>query len=148
MYDNFGWLTNIGTMRSELEKLLDHWSSAKPPKVIFSRGAWEPAVDICETENELTVVAELAGTNEDIEIVIDSNTLVIRGTREEVCCGYRRLYHQLEIATGPFERGLQLPIPVDPDGAQISYEDGLLRITLPKRQEIQYHKVSIKARSR
>lgn len=147
MYDSF-WLTNISTMRSELERLLGHWSSAKPPKVIFSPGVWEPAVDICETEDELTVIAELAGVSQEIEIVIEGNTLVISGIREEACPGYRRLYHQLEIATGPFERGLQLPCPVDPDKASVSYEDGLLNITLPKRRGTQPHKVKIKTRSR
>jgi HSP20 family protein len=145
MHEYFHWLTNIDTVHRELGRLLDHFGSSKPPRVVFAPGAWEPAIDIYDREEEIVVVAELAGVSPEIEVVVESNTLVIRGERRETSSGFR--YYQMEIAKGPFERGILLPTAVDAERVQVSYENGLLYIVLPKIQERRTHKVKIITRS-
>jgi len=97
---------------------------------------FSPAVDVyyCGDPPKAVVVADLAGIDPK-EV-----TLEIRG-RELVLAGNRsapqedgRLYQQLEIPFGPFQRVVALGAEVDADEAKAMYEDGLLRVTLPLKQ--------------
>jgi HSP20 family protein len=131
-------------MQREVEQLLEHFASRKPPSVRFSPWAWEPAVDLYETPEEVVVLAELAGVREEeIEVIVDGNTLVIRGQRRESQVS-KRTYYQMEISKGPFERGILLPVAVDANEARASYEDGILQIVLPKHLRERTQKVKIR----
>ncbi len=138
------WLCNIHGMQWEIERLLDYFGKSKPPIVHFAPRVWEPAIDIYETEEDVVVLVELAGVKQDeIEIVVDGNTLVIRGERKEAQLRSKRIYYQMEIHKGPFERSILLPATVDPDKTKASYEDGLLEIVLPKVWQEQTIRVKI-----
>ena len=139
------WLDNIDNMQREMEQLLDQISQRKPPMVRFSPRAWEPAIDMYETQNEVVVVAELAGLSlEDIRVGFDGKSLMIRGDRKESHEGARRTYYQMEISRGAFQRAVPLPAAVDPDGAEACYHDGILEIVLPKRPTDRTQTVSIR----
>ncbi len=139
------WLTNIDSMQREMERLLDYFGSSKPPMVHFAPGVWEPAIDVYETEEDIVVLAELAGVlQEEIEVVVEGNTLVIRGERRDTLTTGKRTYYQIEIHKGPFERGIVLPAQVNPGQTRASYQDGLLEIVLPKAQKEQTLRVKIK----
>ena len=139
------WLTNIDSMQREMEQLLDHFARCKPPSVRFSPWAWEPAVDLYETPEEVVVLVELAGVSEEeIAIIVDGKTLVIRGERREPAAGSKRSYHQMEISRGPFERCIALPVAVDANETRASFQDGILEIVLPKRLGDRTHKVKIR----
>ncbi len=140
------WLIQIDVMQREMERLLDHLTSSKPPMVRFSPRVWEPAIDVYETDEQLVVVVELAGVSEkDIEIVVNRSTFVIRGERKAASASGHRTYHQMEIASGPFERGIALPVAVVPGQTRASYRDGLVAVILPKVKEKQTRRVRIKA---
>jgi len=127
------WLNNMNSMQREMDRLLSYLSSSKPPTVRFGPRAWEPAIDVYETEKEVVVVVELAGVKqEQISVVAERNILVIRGERKDTSTESHKSYHQIEIHRGPFQRGIQLPTAVDPAKTKASYEDGLLKIMLPK----------------
>jgi len=139
------WLFDIDSMQREMEQLLDHFASRKPPSVRFSPWAWEPAVDLYETPDEVVVMVELAGVGEeDFEIIVDGNTLAVRGERREPSATGKRTYYQMEISKGPFERSILLPVAVDVDATRASYQDGILEIVLPKRQGGRTHRVKIR----
>ncbi|MBM4463237.1 MAG: Hsp20/alpha crystallin family protein [Chloroflexi bacterium] len=138
------WLNITQGMQKEMERLLDYLGSSKPPTVYFGQ-MWEPAVDIYETATEVVVVAELAGVNQnDIEIVVDNNSLIIRGQRKELATRGRRNYYQMEIHAGPFERRVLLPARIDPDRTKASHENGMLEIVLAKARPEQVIHVSVK----
>lgn len=138
------WLDVTQGMQKEMGRLLDYLGSSKPPSVHFSQ-MWEPAVDIYETATEVIVVAELAGVNQsDIEIMIDNNSLVIRGRRKEVALHGRRNYYQMEIHAGSFERRIRLPARIDPDKTKASHENGMLEIVLVKARPEQIIHVSVR----
>ena len=140
----YDWLSNVQGMQREMERLLDYFGSSKPPLVHFAR-MWEPAIDVHETEKEVIVLVELAGVKQDeFEVVIDGNTLVIRGERKETPLRSRGTCYQMEIHRGPFERSILLPTTVDPDKTEASFEDGLLKIILPKTRLEQPLRVEIK----
>ena len=140
----YDWLSNVQGMQREMERLLDYFGSSKPPLVHFAR-MWEPAIDVYETEKEVIVLVELAGVKQDeFEVVIDGNTLVIRGERKETPLRSRGTCYQMEIHRGSFERSILLPTTVDPDKTEASFEDGLLKISLPKTRLEQPLRVEIK----
>lgn len=93
----------------------------------------EPSVDVYETDDEVVVAVELAGISDaEVELEVDGKTLVLRGERRPPSGRPRRLYSQMEICHGPFQRELLLPADVDPDAARVSYNAGMLEIVLPK----------------
>lgn len=126
------WFDSFQSLQQEMEQLLDQFAQRKPPRVRFSPSAWEPAVDLYETADEVVVLAELPGVAEqDIRISVVAKTLILRGVRKKHAPG-ERTYHQMEIWTGPFERGVRLPAQVDAERATASCGEGMLRIVLPK----------------
>jgi len=108
------------------------------------KSTWSPAVDIYETENELVLTAELPGVEEkDVEIKIEDNTLALKGERKFEKETKEENYHRIERAYGSFFRSFSLPNYIDQDKIAAEYENGLLRIHMPKRAEVKPRKVKI-----
>lgn len=128
------WLTHVGAMQLEMGQLLDHFAGRKPPMVRFSPMVWEPAIDLYETDSSFVVTVELAGVKEsDLRIVVASDTFTIQGERKrDLEPGRKCVYHQMEIASGPFRRTIKLPGTVDTTKAKASFENGLIVVVLPK----------------
>jgi len=96
----------------------------------------EPAADVYETAESVVVLVEIAGVKaEEIDIAVEGKTLTVRGEREDRQRHLTRLYHQMEICCGLFERSVALPSEVDPQQASATYSDGILAIVLPKVQQ-------------
>jgi HSP20 family molecular chaperone IbpA len=94
--------------------------------------AWEPPIDMLETEREVLVLIALPGVNPDcVEAVLDANDLVVAGTRVLPPELRTAIIHRLELPQGRFERRLRLP-----EGrystVRRSAVDGCLLITLQK----------------
>lgn len=142
------WINEVNMMHREMSRLLDHLAGTKPPMVRFSPTAWEPAIDLYETDDELVVMVELAGVKEgDFQIIIERNIFTIRGERERILpVSKTAVYHQMEISSGPFERSIALPEAVDVEKARASYENGLVEVILPKIKKEHTVKVGIKVR--
>lgn len=97
------------------------------------RRTWRPSVEVYETEDTLQVVAEIAGMQgDDIDIVLEGDVLTIQGTRLDPAPCDHRTYHIAHIEYGAFATELRIPFAVDTDSATASYENGFLRITLPR----------------
>ncbi|MCH7644703.1 MAG: Hsp20/alpha crystallin family protein [Myxococcales bacterium] len=97
--------------------------------------SWQPDVDIFETETALVVRVEIAGVrSQDLTVKVDGQTLRVAGIRPAPDGSQVRRLHQMEIASGPFERRLRIPIPFDRNGVSAHVADGFLTVTLPKRE--------------
>ena len=97
------------------------------------RRTWRPSVEVYETEETLEVVAEIAGMKgDDIDIVLEGDVLMIQGTRPDSAPCDHRTYHIAHIEYGAFSTELRIPFAVDTETATASYENGFLRITLPR----------------
>ena len=95
---------------------------------------WLPDVDVVETEEGVVVRVELAGVRgEDMRVTVDGRTLRISGVRSSLGRADVQRLHQMEIATGPFERRVQIPIAFDRDDVSANLADGFLTVVLPKR---------------
>lgn len=96
---------------------------------------WQPDVDIYETEKALVVRVEIAGVRgQDLNVRVDGQILRIAGVRRAPDGAQVRRLHQMEIASGPFERRLRIPIPFDRDAVSAQIADGFLTVTLPKSE--------------
>ncbi len=107
---------------------------------------WIPPVDIYETENEIVVKAELPNMDEkDIEVKIENNVLTIKGEKKLEREEKKENYHLIESSYGSFYRSFSLPGNVDADKASAKYEKGVLKITLPKKEEAKPKQIEVKA---
>lgn len=100
---------------------------------------WVPAVDIKENENELLLTADIPGVDmKDVDVRVENGTLTIRGERkfESEKTGEKKdgSWHRVERSYGKFERAFTLPETVNFDAVKADYKDGVLKITLPKKE--------------
>ncbi len=105
---------------------------------------WAPAVDIYETANELVVKADLPDVNEkDIDVRVENNLLTIRGERKFEQSVSEDNYLRIERTYGSFSRSFSLPNTVNPEAIRAEYNNGVLTVNLPKREESKPRQVKI-----
>ena len=110
----------------------------------WALGAWAPAVDIYEQGNEVVLKAELPGVDlKDVDIRIENNVLTLKGERKFEGETNRENYHRVERSYGAFTRAFTLPSTVDTGNVKAEYKDGILRITLPKREEAKPKQIQV-----
>jgi HSP20 family protein len=114
----------------------------------FAGGAWNPSVDIFENKDHLVLEAELPGMKpEDVNISIENNVLTISGDRRFEKKDESDNFHRVERSYGSFTRSFTLPPTVNSEDATAEFENGVLRLTLAKREEAKPRRIEIKAGS-
>jgi HSP20 family protein len=105
-----------------------------------------PRIDIDESKEAIHISAELPGVQQDaVDVSIDNDVLTIRG--EKRCERQDERAHVNERFYGTFQRAIQLPFTPDPDQVQADFENGVLKITLPKEKPTQSsRKIEVRAR--
>ncbi len=106
---------------------------------------WAPPVDIFDLGDRLVIYADLPGVDrESIDVTLEGDTLTLRAERKAypeeadyLCC---------ERTSGTYRRVIQIPMEVDAQNIEAHYEDGILKITLPKAPELKPRKISIAAK--
>lgn len=108
------------------------------------RGSWIPPVDVAEEGDNLILKAELPGMKEEeIDIEFENGLLTLKGERSFESEKSERNYHRIERSYGKFVRSFNLPRSVDADAIQARYENGILEITIPKREEAKPRQIRI-----
>jgi HSP20 family protein len=99
---------------------------------------WRPPTDVYETDDGYVVRVEIPGMRDgQFSVMVENNILTIRGSRSDTA--ERRAFHQMEIRFGDFSTDVELPPNVNVNQVQAEYEDGFLRVFLPKAQPRQIH---------
>lgn len=101
-------------------------------------GGWIPAIDVSENENEYVIEADIPGVSKDeIKLEMIDNAVSIKGERksEKTEEDKKRGYHRVERSYGSFQRSVQIPGGFKSDGVQAKFDNGVLRVTLPKPEE-------------
>jgi HSP20 family protein len=105
---------------------------------------WAPPVDIYETPNELVVKADLPDVNEkDIDVRVENNLLTIRGERKFEKSVSEENFLRVERTYGAFSRSFSLPNTVNAEAIAAEYKNGVLTVTLPKREESKPRQVKV-----
>jgi len=106
---------------------------------VVEPGGWhfKPPTDVIELEDRLVILVEIAGMDaESFNIVTHNRDLVISGTRRRTALE-NPAFHQAEIGFGAFRLQVQLPWRADPQTISAQYDNGFLRIDLPRQTERQ-----------
>ena len=107
-------------------------------------GAWIPSVDIYETEQNIVLTAELPGVDpKDVEATVHEGTLYLKGERKYEKEVKEESYRHVERAYGSFARSFELPTSVDADNVQAEFKDGVLTLTMPKKEAAKAKKIKI-----
>jgi len=105
------------------------------------------ALDMYETDENIVVKLAVSGVKpEDIEVTVVGDTLTIKGEIKAEGEVQERSYHLRERRYGKFTRSVTLPTPVQVDKTTAEFENGILTLTAPKREEAKPRTVEIKAR--
>lgn len=105
---------------------------------------WSPAVDILETENALTLKADLPDVKtEDIDVRVENNTLTLKGTRKFEKDEEVKGWHRIERSYGEFVRTFAIPNTLDTEKVAADYKNGVLTVTLPKKEAAKPKQVKV-----
>src|SRR6478672_903198 len=111
----------------------------------LTRGAWSPSVDIYENKDQIVLEAELPGMKpENVNISIENNVLTLHGERKFEKKDENDNFHRVERSYGSFTRSFTLPPTVSSENATAEFENGVLRLTLAKREEAKPRRIEIK----
>jgi HSP20 family protein len=141
-YDPFRDLRNL---QEEVNRLFTGNVGRSFDEEGIARGSWSPSVDIYENKDQIVLEAELPGMKrEDFDLSVENNVITLRGERHFEKKEDTDNYHRVERAYGSFTRSFTLPNTVTGEGASADYRNGVLRVTLPKREETKARRIEIK----
>ena len=110
-----------------------------------SEPAWVPTVDIHESEDAYTIEADLPGVSKDkIDVTINDNVITLKGERKSEREAKEGGYRHYERSVGSFERSFTVSKNVDTEAVEAKFENGVLRLTLPKREEAKPKQIEVK----
>ncbi len=132
----------VNTLQDQFNRLFNDVFDRKGEE--SSLTAWAPAVDIYETEHELVVKADLPEVDpKDLDIRVENNILTIRGERKFEKKVNEDNYLRVERAYGSFARSFTLANTVNPDAIKADYQNGVLTLTIPKREEAKPKQIKV-----
>ncbi len=109
---------------------------------------WAPAVDILETENELVLKADLPEVKlENIDVRVEDGTLTLKGERSFEKAANEKGYHRIERSYGSFSRSFALPETLDTQAVKASFKDGVLTVSLPKKEVAKPKQIKVEVAS-
>lgn len=139
---------SLSRLRGEMDRLFDRFFT-DPWGGLESFGGQSlmgPRLDMSETENDVTIKAELPGVDpKEVDVRVQGNVLSIRGEKKLDHEEKRRDYQYVERQYGAFHRSVPLPPSVDPDKVDASFKDGVLTLTVAKRPDAKVKKIEVKA---
>ena len=134
---HFDPLANLRLFEDAFTRLVNEPAANRP---------WAPAVDIYETENELVLKADIPEVDlKDIDIQVENGTLTLKGERKfETHEGAKEGYHRIERSYGSFVRCFSLPETVDAEKVGAAYKNGVLTISMPKKEVAKPRSIKVK----
>ena len=140
-YDPF---RDLRTLQEEVNRLFSTNLTRAFGDEGIGRGAWAPSVDIYENKDQIVLEAELPGMKQDdFDLSIENNVITLRGERKFEKTDEGDNYHRVERSYGAFTRSFTLPHTVSAEGATAEYNNGVLRVTLPKREETKARRIQV-----
>lgn len=116
--------------------LIDDFFKEDFDRLPTQMSSWKPAVNVLENEDNFSLEVVAPGMKrEDFKIKVEKGMLTISSEKEESSEEKGDNYLRREYRHGSFSRSFTLPENVEMDGINAKYEDGVLRIVMPKNEE-------------
>jgi len=140
-YEPFSW----NQFQREIENMFNRSNEQAVGDSAITTSAWIPAVDIKEEINKFIIEADIPGVApEEVDITIGNNVLTIKGERSSNNEIERDKYKRVERTHGSFYRRFSLPDTADLDNVSANGKNGVLLITIPKREVALDRKIEVK----
>ena len=124
---------------SDMDKFFEDWNHGAQNFV--------PALDVYQDKDSVIVETPLPGIDPDkVNISIENDVLTIEGTSEKKSEVDEKNYYRKEVRTGAFHRAVALPTSVNGDKANASYDNGVLKISIPKSEKAKPKQIKISAK--
>ncbi|MEN9939146.1 MAG: hypothetical protein RLZZ387_5725 [Chloroflexota bacterium] len=135
-------LQDVMTLREAMSQLLEE--SFVRPGQARGNGGFVPALDLSETEDAYVVEAAVPGLKaEDLDVTVENGTLTIKGEVKQEREEKKVNYHRIERRFGTFVRTVSLPTRVKAEAIQASLTNGVLRLEIPKAEEVKPRKIAV-----
>jgi HSP20 family protein len=132
----------LTTLQNQVNRLFN--DSFRRTDEEASLSAWAPAVDVYETEHELVVKADLPEADpKDLDIRVENNILTISGERKFEKKVNEENYLRVERSYGSFARSFTLANTVNPEAIKADYQNGVLTLSIPKREEAKPKQIKV-----
>lgn len=136
------------SLRSAMDRL---FNESFVPGAVQGSGRSALPLDVYSTENEVVVIAAIPGINpDDLNISIDKSTVTLSGTVRSAAEseeGKNASWHLSELTYGSFERTLTLPFQFDANRAEATFDNGMLRLVLPKAESEKPRQIKVRSGS-
>jgi HSP20 family protein len=140
MATNWDPWRELEQLRGEVNRLFSDWR-----RPVLRRTAEFPAVNVWQNEQSLVLTAEIPGASPDeLDVTVAGNSVTLRGRRREQPVGEGDNFHRRERWSAPFSRTIELPVEVDTQNTEATYERGVLTLKLARPKEQQAKKITVK----
>jgi len=135
---------DLRSLQNEVNRLFSSNTSDAFADEGIARGTWNPTVDIYENKDRIVIKGDLPGMNrEDIHLTFENNVLTLSGERRFEKKDEADNYHRVECSYGTFTRSFAVQQTESIEGVTAEYNNGILRIDLPKREEVKARRIEI-----
>ena len=129
---------------SRADRFLNDFFNPTRGVSVTGNWGWHPRVDIYEEENAIVLEAELPGVEKDnIDVDVKDGVLTLKGERSSDSEIKEDSFYRRERCFGSFERRFNLPENVDPDKITADYKDGVLKVGVPKPEEVKPKQITV-----
>jgi HSP20 family protein len=138
------------TLQERMNRMFEEvWGRGRRSDEDFISASWVPAVDVRETRDALEIAAEVPGIDpKEVDVSIEGGVLTLKGSRRFEKATEGETYHRVERAYGAFERSFTLPTNIDTEKINAVYRNGVLFLTIPKREEAKPRSISVKVEAK
>lgn len=138
-------LPTVSSFQQEMNRMFDRFFRDWDIAPSMETEVWGPPLDLAETPDKIVVKAEIPGVDpKDINISIRNNTLLLNGEKKEEKEEKGKTFYRMERSYGSFSRTIDLPSSVDPDKVTAECKNGVLEITMEKKEAVKPKQILIK----
>lgn len=148
-FERFDPFDELALLRNRMDRLINKMGEPFEETPAMPLAKWSPTTDVLETKDALIIRAELPGmTEKDISVEMENGILTISGERKFEEETKEKTYHRVERAFGKFVRTLTLPTNVEADKIKATFNEGLLELTIPKKEEAKPKKITLEVKKK
>ncbi|WP_088243925.1 Hsp20/alpha crystallin family protein, partial [Calothrix rhizosoleniae] len=132
----------LDILRQQMNHLFDEWIHGEPGENLFPKMslAWEPAIELQETDTGIILKAEIPGVEvKDIDVEVSAYAVSISGEHKQEKRAGEKGWYRSEFHYGKFQRIVPLPTQVKKEEVKAEWENGVLTLTLPKMETAHLH---------
>jgi HSP20 family protein len=135
---------DLSAIQDKMNQIFEETFRGRGTEEGIQTGLWTPAVDIYETDAAVVVKAEVPGVEkESIGVEVKDDVLVLKGERKYEKEVREESVHRIERSYGTFQRSFTLPTSVDQEKISANLKDGVLEVTLPKKELAKPKQISV-----